>query len=353
LRLEHCILSFDAFVSAPLVRNEPEEEWVRARDSGAIPDELYEIYRRAHYLSFGSAPVYLKDIDNVLFSYFGMLLRSLLESLVDSDAQLRSFVAAQADTYDAGKKIRGEVWDPGADARARRHFRDLLIALQSSLDAFADLVALLLTGRIAGLRVGRAQFARIEDWLRRPMVTLRMVLTPYEEAARRLFKALDPLVNSTGPERDWLPLMRLFRNKAAHLGQPVFRQIGLHDSTPKFYTFIPRQWPYIWERNIKPHGSAPPSDPDALANSFRESLIHEDIESYASGVRAKVQDVIRAGLASLSDTYSQFRDFRTNRAALAELEASSESYQFEYFIGSQAVGPVDRIRLRSEKYSGR
>ena len=63
-----------------------------------------------------------------------MLLRSVMESLVDADQQLKSFVEVQKLAYDAGKKMRGESWDPTADARARRHFRDLLIALHSSLD---------------------------------------------------------------------------------------------------------------------------------------------------------------------------------------------------------------------------
>ena len=142
------------------MRTEPEKEWVQARDSASIPVELYNLYEKAHYLSFGSAPRFLGDPDNVLFSYFGMLLRSLMEALVDSNEQAQSFIVDQKLTYDAGKKLRGETWDPGADARARRHFRDLLIALQTSLDALADLIALFFTGLIPGLRFGRGQFPR-------------------------------------------------------------------------------------------------------------------------------------------------------------------------------------------------
>jgi hypothetical protein len=67
-----------------------------------------------------------------------------MEALVDADAQLKSFVETHKLVYDAGKKIRGEPWDPTAGARARKHFRDLLIACHSSLDALADLTALFL-----------------------------------------------------------------------------------------------------------------------------------------------------------------------------------------------------------------
>jgi hypothetical protein len=135
--LKDCVLDADVFVTAPFVRTEAEQEWVLARDSGSIPIELFDLYCRANYLSFGGATRFLRDPDNVLFSYFSMLLRSVMESLTDSREQARAFIEDQGLTYDAGKAIRGESWDPEADARARRHFRDLLIALQTSLDALA------------------------------------------------------------------------------------------------------------------------------------------------------------------------------------------------------------------------
>lgn len=95
MRLENCVLNFNVVVSAPLTRTEPEEEWVRATESDAISASLYDLYSRANFLSFGSAPSFSRDDDNLLFSYFSMLLRSLMESLVDADEQLRSFLGAQ------------------------------------------------------------------------------------------------------------------------------------------------------------------------------------------------------------------------------------------------------------------
>jgi hypothetical protein len=331
MRIEDCVLTGDFVVGAPFTRTEPEEEWVLARDSGAIPIELFELYRRAHYLSFGSAPKFLADPDNVLFSYFSMLLRSVMESFVDSQEQLQSFIAEQKLTYDAGKKLRGEAWDPSADIRARRHFRNFLIALQSSLDVLADLIALFFTGLIPRLHFGRAQFSRVEDWLRRPLPPFGLVLTPYDERLRKLFNSIAPLVHATGQEREWLPLMRMLRNKAAHLGHPVFRQVGLHDQTPKFYTFIPRQWPYIWERHMRPRGSASPYGPDFLKKFFLETLMHQDVVSYGSGLRAKVMAVVQAGVSQLAETYHQFQDFPLNSTALAELQGNSENYSFERF----------------------
>ncbi len=334
MRLENCILSGDVIVTAPLTRTEAEVEWVAALNSGAIPSPLFNLYSRAAFLSFGGAPSFLQDGEHILFSYFSMLLRSVMESLVDADQQLKSFVEVQKLAYDAGKKMRGESWDPTADARARRHFRDLLIALHSSLDTLADLTALFFTGRIAGLRLGRSQFSRIEAWLRRPVPSFGVIVTPYDQPLRQLYDALGPLVNASGPEIDWLPFMRLLRNKAEHLGQPVFRQIGLHDATPKFYTFIPRRWPYIWERHMKRRGESVPEDPHFLEKFFLETLVHQDIVTYTHGLRRKVQNVIHAGAEVLGKTYELVESFGTNHGALAELQGNSEAYNFEYFVDS-------------------
>ena len=217
---------------------------------------------------------------------------------------------------------------------ARRHFRDLLIALHSSLDTLADLTALFFTGRIAGLRLGRSQFSRIEAWLKRPVPSFGVIVTPYDQPLRQLYDALGPLVNASGPEIDWLPFMRLLRNKAEHLGQPVFRQIGLHDATPKFYTFIPRRWPYIWERHMKRRGESVPEDPHFLEKFFLETLVHQDIVTYTHGLRRKVQNVIHAGVEVLGKTYELVESFGTNHGALAELQGNSEAYNFEYFVDS-------------------
>jgi hypothetical protein len=148
MRLQKCVLTADVFITAPLVRNEPEEDWLQARASGSISESVFDLYCRAEFLSFGSAPSFLRDPDNVLFGYFGMLLRGLMESFTDADVQLRRFLDAQNLVRDHGKIARGEPWEKDAAFRARRHFRDMLISLQAGLDNFADLVALFLTGLI-------------------------------------------------------------------------------------------------------------------------------------------------------------------------------------------------------------
>ncbi len=338
--LENCVLDVDRVVTAPFQRSEPEEDWVQASVSQIIPSALFTLYAKANYLSFGSAPSLLSDDENILFSYFSMILRSMKESLVDAQEQLRLFVEAEDQCYDAGKRIRGESWDKTADQRARRHFRYFLISLQSALDAVADLATFFLSGLIPGLRLGRAQFSRLEMWLVKPLPPAGVIVSPQQHFATKLYDTLRPLVQPQppSPERDWLPLMRMLRNKAAHLGDPVFRTVGLHDKQSMFYQFVPRVWPYIWEKYMKPTGATSPKDPNFFPNLLRQTLVHQDIISYTNGLLGKVKDVVGATTSVLNEAFDQFKDFPVNQSALAELQGSSEAHEFEYFPATGSLG---------------
>jgi hypothetical protein len=138
-------------------------------------------------------------------------------------------------------------------------------------------------------------------------------------------------MNAAAPERDWLPLMRMLRNKVAHLGDAVFRYMALHDRDGRFYTFLPRQWPFIPEEHMHAADAAPAAALEPFPELLRRTLMHEDIVSYASGLRRRVTEVISAVLEVLDSAYLQFRGFPLNTAALAELQGSAESYAFEHF----------------------
>jgi hypothetical protein len=193
MRLDECDLDGIAGVAgAPFQRKEPEEDWLIAEREGMIPASLYSLYRRANYLSFGSSPKFLADDDNLLFSYFGLSLRSIMEPLVDADIQVTSFIKANDLAYDPVKKMRGEPWEKDATKRANRHFRDLLIALSTSLDALSDVIAIFFPGAIKGLEVGRAQFSKIELWLMKALVNTKLIVSPTEFFVKQLYDTLQP-----------------------------------------------------------------------------------------------------------------------------------------------------------------
>lgn len=340
MRLDECDLDSIDFVSmAPFERSTPEDEWVSAARDETIPSGLFDLYRRGNFLSFGKAPRFLSDGENLLFSYFGLTMRSIQESLVDAHEQADQFAAAHKLVYDPMKELLGEPWEKDAANREKRHFRDLLIALQTALDATADLIAIFLPGCIKGLEVGRAQFSKIELWLTKPLPPTGLILTPYEFHLRKLYDALGRLVRAPHPETDWLPLMRLLRNKAAHLGTPLFRQVGLpRKGDGRLFAFIPREWPYLWERLITPAGQNPMPSGQPPAAPFpelaRASLIHQDIVTYSRGLLVKVQTVIAAATIVLNEVYDQFENLPENQSALTQLRDNFEKYDFENFVGA-------------------
>lgn len=328
--IDNCNLNPAGISIAPFVYTQAESDWIQARDGGVITASLFDLYLRVNYLSFGSGPRFLSDAESVLFTYFSMVVRSIKDSLVDADEQLPLFAEQQNLTYDPIKRFK-EPWSPDADKKARKHFRDILISLQAALDAMADLTALLLTGLIPNLTVGRAQFTAVENWLLRPLPPTALVLSPADHHLRNLHETLLPLVHPSGADREWLPLMRLLRNKVAHLGQPVFRMVGLPDTIrDRAYVFVPRQWPYIWERHFKARGD-PTSNPSLIPQMLRGALMHQDIISFAQGLRSKVREVVGAGVSVLTQAYLAFADFEPNQAALAQLQSNSKSYDFEHF----------------------
>jgi hypothetical protein len=259
-----------------------------AKDAGIVPAPLFSLYEREGFLSFGSSPPFLSDKNQYLFSYFSMILESIKGTLIDADQELHAFVTAQSEIYDMGKQRRGESWDEKASGRAENHFRMLILSLRSSLDATAEITAILLTDQIAGLRVGRADFQKIEDWLKTPLPTA-IIVTPQRSKLEDLHRKFYPIVEATASEKDWLPLMKLFRNKAAHLGTGHFREIGFHDKNLRFYRFFPRHWPVLWEEHIR---SAPNNmSPRALAHS----------EDHARSIYASRQRLLRAWSERESD----------------------------------------------------
>ena len=262
-----------------------------------------------------------------------MLVRGLKDLLIEAEELTAEFAHAEERKYNPEKELRGEDWDKKAHIQARRALKYLLVTSSGILDVLADLVALFFTGHISRLRLGRAQFSDLDAWLGQPFASANLIVTPYEYHLSELHHQLQGLVHvdSPSPEKDWLPLMRLYRNKAAHMGDHMFSYVGLQDEDNEFYTFVPRQWPYIMEKDLKPVDSNRPTDPSEIRTFCEQTLIHEDIVSYTQGLRLKILTVVDTTVIVLDSAYEEFSQFPLNEAALDELRESSKSFDFEYF----------------------
>jgi hypothetical protein len=147
-----------------------------------------------------------------------------------------------------------------------------------------------------------------------------------------MFDALKPLIMPGPPEEDWLPLMHMLRDKSIHLGQATLRQVGLYDASVKAYVFIPRKWPFIWERDVKRYDPAVKADKAHMPSLLSGLLINQDILSFTVGLHKKVIAVVRAAIVEVLDMYRAFENFDTNVAAIAELEQNSVTFRFEHFV---------------------
>ena len=333
MKLRDCNLNPTYVGMSPFFRTEPEETWIQARDTGSIPLSLFDLYRRAGYLSFGSAPSFLKDDDGVLFSYFCLLVRSLMQSLIDADREVSELAEAKEQEYYPDKAKEDPSWtrekSEVAAKRSNDAFRDLLVSLHTSLDVLSELIAIFGQGRINGLKLGRSQFQRIEDWLKNEKPRLGSIASPLEVYLDRLHDILRPLIHAAPPEADWLLYMRLLRNKSIHFGRALFRSYALTGNDGRYYTFIPREWPHLWERYMKPEGSKPSH---SMPDLFKKALVHQDVVEYAHGALRKTSMVIDETVTLIAKSYTEFGDFAFNQIAMDELTNNAKTFQFEHFV---------------------
>ncbi|HEY6229756.1 MAG TPA: hypothetical protein VIW64_00715 [Pyrinomonadaceae bacterium] len=326
MKLAECDLDISQIWMAPVNWTRPTEEWSVAHSSGAIPDSLFRLYTQAGFLSQSSAPVFLSDENHALFGYFGLLLRGMRDLGVEAQEERLNLKNALSQTYDPVKKLRGEKWDRKADIRARRHLKHLLIALSAILDTSAELVALFFFGKIAGLRLARAEFIAIERWLAADCEQTEAALISADEYfLEKLRGLLKPQVITAGVDSEWLPLLRLLRNKLAHTGHRLF--FPSFRCGDEFLTFIPRVWPYIKEAEFE--RGPTPEIPD-WPSHCRQVLIQEDLLSFADGLYYRVNTILSSICDVLNQAYEQLGDFPVNEEALHVLK-DQKTFKFEFF----------------------
>ena len=107
--------------------------------------------------------------------------------------------------------------------------------------------------------------------------------------------------------------MRMLRNKAAHLRATLYSAKLDFMTQLRGFIRLFHVNGHTFGRNTSgptdPHYSK--SIPNFLPNHFRESLIHQDIVSFAQGLRGKVKEVIRTAIVGLGESYTQFKNFAT------------------------------------------
>lgn len=333
MKLDDCHTQVRTVITAPPENSEPGKDWLEAKAAGHIPAQLWDLYQSTRYLSASALAGFNTPEARIVTVYFSRLIRSSKECLLDAAelrAQMRELSPRQ---YDPRKPYPHE-FDRDAARRHRSAFRSLLVNLVGALDVFADAVAVVLPRQIPKLRAGGAAFSEIEKWLGRPFILPAGLISPSLHFTAELHDRLAPeIVVPNGPERDWLPLMRMYRNKAAHLGHESYGQFGLeHKVGDELSFFIPRSWPFVVEQYATTGpATVSPNEPVEFSDVLSEWLMHQDLEEYSEGAVRKIRHVLGLGFGVLHNLYLQLKSIPAAKETLQDLEQNKQSYKFEHF----------------------
>lgn len=332
MKLQACEqdISHVVLKASPLI-DRAESKWKDARETGTIPEGLFRFYVNANYFSPDSCPRYFNDQDRVLFSYLGGLTDATRQCLVETAESQEEIKDSETILSLAFKDRAAQRRHPEAEDRQRKAARSLILSLFSSLDLLSEVIAVFFPGKISGLTVGRAQFFRLLQWFDEPGKTdSRGLVTPIEFHLNELWNKLSPLLVLGNPEHDWVSLLVLFRNKLAHLGRFSSMDFRLHDEQGVFYAFLPRKWPFIWQRYLRWDTKAE-QEGASIFEFIEETCIHIDLIELVEGLVRRALEVLETAYSELTTCYDIVKELESNREALRQLVTSSKSCEFRSF----------------------
>lgn len=327
MRLEDCELNIAAVVSAPLLRTKPDDSWLSVYKNKSIPESLYKFYTTAEYFSFDKCPKFLRDGKNILFAHLETSVE-LIKSSFEEYSELVEFMKKyDKDSFNPIKKAKGETFDPSAPKYFKRYFQLLIINMYSILDSTAEAVAIILSWG----KLGRGEFARLID------DTINVSEKNKDISAGIIMKIEDKYIEDMKliikeevieeNNNEWFELFKTYRNKLSH-----FRQHStflLHDKKGDFYHFLPRQWPYYFQQDMK-YGRSNEEDMNSL---FSELLMDQDIFEYCDGLYKKIYRITERMLNILTEVFKIKKEsgYEINSDIQEKLTVLTQKYKFKHF----------------------
>jgi hypothetical protein len=333
MKLTDCILDIDMGVIRQPVRSSPHSDWQLAHEEGIIPRNVYKFYCCADYFSLDKAPKFLNDNDRLLFSFLHNILRGIRDSFIEANDLVNIIKDAQGKGYSPIKKLKKETWDSNADKRQYRSIRYLIVQMYGLLDQLAEVVSLFFHGDIPGLTVGRAEFSVLRKFARETFSFSDIIVTPKEHWFNELHSVLVDTIETHGSEEQWFELLKLYRNKMAHLGTSMFPILRLHDDEGEFYSFLPNRFPIFHETRIS-FQDKPQTEPSRVQDNIeyiKRNHIHQDFVEYSESLLKKIYTVIDRCFEVLCITYNEFKSFDLNESALKSLKGKKSKCTFKCF----------------------
>ena len=328
MKLEDCITDISHSMMAPLLRREPEEVWDKAFDKKQIPESLYRFYIATDYFSLDKCPLFLADDRKMLFAHLersANLIRLSFEEyheLIDlmKDNYSHFYFPGREKEYGVDHKYQERQFD--------RNLQIFIINMYSILDSVAETIAVL-TG---WGKVGRAGFSQLVVEVRDNESSSENIVAGIEESSIDRIKYIirDIVIVDKGNEKQWYEIFKLYRNKSSH-----FRTLStfcFHDKKGEFYRFLPRQWPYYFQQDIKETKRYPGEEKEP-SDSFEKLLMKQDIFEYCEGLHNKLYRIADEIFQVLLELYKIKKETKCN--IYPDLKKQSKAivkkYDFEYF----------------------
>ncbi len=127
MKLEDCILDIDQVVVSQPEYLGPDKDWQDANSRGVIPANLYRLYCKADYFSFGKLPSYLSDNEKLLFPFVEAMSRGIRDAFLETEELLSCLPELQNQRYSPVKQARAESWSKNADKDLTRSFKSLVL----------------------------------------------------------------------------------------------------------------------------------------------------------------------------------------------------------------------------------
>jgi hypothetical protein len=203
-----------------------------------------------------------------------------------------------------------------------------------ALDTVAEFVAVFLPHAISDMRVGAASFTLVHRWAIATSAETIGIVSPRVHFAEELRRGVTKNFPSAGPEVEWYELLRLYRNKAAHLGHQSWQMVGLENQERDVGLFLPRRWPFIVEQHASydQSGDVASHQPVDFREYFEHALMHVDLNEYSDGAFRKVFAVVESALSVLFRLYIECGR-QLDIANLAVPLKGGRVYQFQHFAG--------------------
>lgn len=304
MKLKDCLGTVGAVVSAPLLRNGPDDSWLSAYNNKYIPEFLYKFYVVADYFSFDKCPNFLKDEQKLLFPHLESAIRLIKESFEEYYELIDIMKKYDSNSYTPIKIIKGEPFDKSAPKQFNRCFQILIINMYSILDSTAEAIAIVLSWG----NLGRGEFSSFVTEVKNALgknkgvspTGIIAVDDNYIEDIKNIIEK--EIIEKNNME--WYELFKLYRNKQSHFRH--YLNSGFHDKEGRFYRFLPRKWPYYPQQDMS-------YSKDVKTNTYSkdfyfELLIEQDIFEYCDGLCKKLFNITNRIFQVLTEAFKIKKD---------------------------------------------